>query len=212
MKKFTLIELLLVTAVIAILLSLLLPSLKKSRAIAKAAVCKSNMYQTSLTHALYQKDSNDRFAPRNHHKHNLYWIGKHFTGDKVQRPLNPYINADGWTDDIMIAKCPGDNYRYKNWGNSYRANTVKSHVGWNSLSISDDVSKMSSQVAITENTIVNTEYSAISKVNNYNDQYNWHEYAYKQGTYNASFLDGSTRSILFHQGAITTENYNFDTE
>lgn len=45
MKKFTLIELLIVVAFIGILLSLLLPSLSKARDTAKRAVCISNQSQ-----------------------------------------------------------------------------------------------------------------------------------------------------------------------
>ena len=45
MKKFTLIELLIILAIIAILLSLLLPSLGKSRYLSKNAVCLSNQAQ-----------------------------------------------------------------------------------------------------------------------------------------------------------------------
>ncbi|MCH2208096.1 MAG: prepilin-type N-terminal cleavage/methylation domain-containing protein [Lentisphaerales bacterium] len=42
MKKFTLMELLIVIAIIGILTSILLPSLHKAREKTKSAVCKSN--------------------------------------------------------------------------------------------------------------------------------------------------------------------------
>ena len=53
MKKFTLMELLIVVAVIAILLSLLLPSLSKARDRAKTAVCLSNQKQITVAIQMY---------------------------------------------------------------------------------------------------------------------------------------------------------------
>ena len=57
-KKFTLIELLIVIAIIAILLSLLLPSLSKARYNVKTAVCLSNKSQCYSGLILYGKDQN----------------------------------------------------------------------------------------------------------------------------------------------------------
>lgn len=60
MKKFTLIELLIVIAIIAILLTLLLPSLSRAREISKRAVCKSNQAQLSRVTFLFGKEYNGR--------------------------------------------------------------------------------------------------------------------------------------------------------
>ena len=56
MKRFTLIELLIVIAIIGILLTLLLPSLSKARRISYDAVCKSNLRQIGTMEMLYVTD------------------------------------------------------------------------------------------------------------------------------------------------------------
>ena len=62
-KKFTLMELLLVIAIFAILLSMLLPSLTKARERARTAVCLSNMKQLNIGTQLYIQQ-NDGFIIR----------------------------------------------------------------------------------------------------------------------------------------------------
>ena len=62
-RKFTLIELLVVIAIIGILTTLLLPSLKKARASAKAGVCGSNLKQLGVGVEMYQTDSDGRTPP-----------------------------------------------------------------------------------------------------------------------------------------------------
>lgn len=54
---FTLIELLVVVAIIALLISILLPSLGKARETARSAVCLSNLRQFELVSAIYSSDN-----------------------------------------------------------------------------------------------------------------------------------------------------------
>jgi len=56
-RAFTLIEILVVVAIIALLVAILLPSLTKAREAARNTVCKSNMKQIMMGHVLYQADN-----------------------------------------------------------------------------------------------------------------------------------------------------------
>jgi len=60
-RGFTLVELLVVISIIALLLSILMPSLGKARKIAKATVCMSNLKQWGLAFGIYTQDNNGRF-------------------------------------------------------------------------------------------------------------------------------------------------------
>lgn len=63
MKKFTLLELLIVITIIAILLTLLLPSLAKAREVARRALCLSNQQQIYRGQMHHAKDKNGKLAP-----------------------------------------------------------------------------------------------------------------------------------------------------
>lgn len=60
-KIFTLVELLIVIAIIVILAAMLLPALNKARDKAKASSCISNMKQISLALDMYQNDNRDLY-------------------------------------------------------------------------------------------------------------------------------------------------------
>ena len=84
MKKhrlfFSLIELLIVVAVIGILTSLLLPALKSARDKAHALTCLSNMKQVGFGSAQYTGDNDDWLVPN--------WNGKdpaEYDGDRYER-------------------------------------------------------------------------------------------------------------------------------
>ena len=62
-RAFSLVELLVVIATIAVLVGLLVPTLSGARELARAGVCSSNLRQIGLANDLYAGDHRDRFAP-----------------------------------------------------------------------------------------------------------------------------------------------------
>ncbi len=58
-RGFTLIELLVVIAIIGLLVSILLPSLSNAKALARSAVCRSNLRNAGLGMATYQNEQRD---------------------------------------------------------------------------------------------------------------------------------------------------------
>ncbi|MCM8531306.1 MAG: type II secretion system GspH family protein [Lentisphaeraceae bacterium] len=61
---FTLIELLVVVAIIGILMSILIPSIEKSRGVAKLAVCQSNLKQLGYAYLLYSDENSQSTTPK----------------------------------------------------------------------------------------------------------------------------------------------------
>ena len=85
-KKFTLVELLLVVAVIAILLSLLLPSLNRVQKEAKMGLSISNLKQIDSARRMQINDTKNKAFPRAHRIDNY-----NYTWDDE---LAPYLQID----------------------------------------------------------------------------------------------------------------------
>ena len=99
---FTLIELLVVVSIIALLIAILLPSLKKARAQAKDVVCRSNEHQLGLAIQYYASDNRDRIP----------WVkGTPVASDPTPtnfpfRQYHQILHLQKYLGDLSIYVCP----------------------------------------------------------------------------------------------------------
>jgi prepilin-type N-terminal cleavage/methylation domain-containing protein/prepilin-type processing-associated H-X9-DG protein len=74
---FTLIELLIVIAIISLLLAIVVPALKKAKEQAKFVICKNSLHQYGLAGDMFLNDNNEEFPNPYFWLHNLAYLGGH---------------------------------------------------------------------------------------------------------------------------------------
>jgi prepilin-type N-terminal cleavage/methylation domain-containing protein/prepilin-type processing-associated H-X9-DG protein len=113
-EGFTLMELLLVIALIASLAALLLPAVSRTKEAGRGAACLSNLHQLGLSLQLYVQDNQNRLP---------------YMRDKNLNATNdlpaPDVVLSNYLGNIKVFRCPSDNQRlFETTGSSY---------SWNSL-------------------------------------------------------------------------------
>lgn len=98
-RAFTLIELLVVVAIIALLISMLLPALSKAREAAKASVCMSNVHQLMLANIHYTEE----------HRGHLPWIRGSLQSGYRNAPYDQFhqlIILWPYMKELKLYRCP----------------------------------------------------------------------------------------------------------
>ena len=218
--RFTLIELLIVIAIIGILVSLLAPSLQKAKEKAKIAVCLSNQKQLALAYSIYAKSNNQIAVAHTWYSDFAGIEGRHIGVPEEDRPLNEYLSSG------EVAECPsdkGDSWRpernthiFTNHGSSYHVTYATS----SSIGFSTSVGRPGSQQRIN---VLNFEYSSKKIlfypiiITNSRDWFHpaarWHEAANPR--FPVSFLDGHAEYFNFSwkkRGANAPRSRNIETQ
>lgn len=118
-RAFSLIELVISLAVVAVLISLLLPLLHHARAASLVTVCQSNLRQIGLGYQGYLQDFERFPASPDGSRTTSEWHygGVEFLGEgrvpviAADRPINAYIAPEGDADllrSALIFRCPAD--------------------------------------------------------------------------------------------------------
>lgn len=129
-RKFTIVELLVVISIIAILAALLLPALNKARERGRNAVCTGNIKQIGSSLQMYASDFND-FVPYTQSWKNTGITEPNGTNSN-RRPtfaerLSPYYKK------LQIVQCPVSTKQLKSLGNNWHTNyTANKIFGWSS--------------------------------------------------------------------------------
>jgi len=107
---FTLVELLVVIAVMAAFVSLLIPALRRAQSDANEVVCLCNLRQLGDAAALYTAQSQGYFPPAYYNPMNDFWYLKFTRLPNGTRQMSPGILWLGWTrdqlSDLLVLQCP----------------------------------------------------------------------------------------------------------
>jgi prepilin-type N-terminal cleavage/methylation domain-containing protein len=133
-QVFTLIELLIVIAIIGILVSILMPSLKKAKLKAQTAVCKSNLKQIYVGQMLYSQNNNHRvFATFYGAEWMLRrnWVGNQYlniSGGDFHDGNTGYLEPYCGDEDSGVYQCPAT--YYDTASDVYRLDQGRSYEGF----------------------------------------------------------------------------------
>ena len=204
MKKFTLIELLIVIAIIGILASILLPSLSKARAKARQSVCLSNQRQMH-TAAFSYITKNNNFAPYDNHLSGAVdnWKNKTWFNRLIPDYLPEGTKVLGGASDVQF--CPDGRQEINKWSSTISMNTLMSGFYYQSWNIKPEFEHILN--ATPDETMIFMDSHAATRGI-------WQSQMNETHLINASAEDRIARhlgkaNVTFLDGHATSQNYQF---
>jgi len=222
-RAFTLVELLVVMAVVSLLMAILLPALGKCRVLARRVICRSNIRQIYIGWQVYFEGNNQQiYTGVNANVEFGGWQGR--GGFAAYRPINRYLDMDSNSEcSARVFLCPADSggilsrppqeKAYQYYGNSYQANPL---LVWPPPA-SGQFAKLYREIAERTPELTRTEVSEPARLLFYGDcnwvtQWNpafpigvdWHG---KAGHYNLAFFDGHTDLLRIEKGLFIGSGY-----
>ncbi len=229
---FTLLEVLVVVAVIALLVAILLPSLAKAREQSRRTLCLSNLRQIAVAWHQYLDANRDRFFQSVNANYNYGGIqgagGPPFGSDPsspVPKPLNSYLKLPVVTRaDADVFFCPADDGGeierptvWSYYGTSYTTNPLL--IGQNQVNIEavDPCRSMWTKVnrrlkALSRSSVSNESRLLLIGDFGWVHQHNlfsplrveWHSRALH---HDLAFMDGHAEFVHIRKGMHVTERY-----
>lgn len=228
---FTLLELLIVIAIISLLLAVLIPGLAKARAIAKRLSCQSNLRQLGIAWGLYFDDHDGNLYRGINTNHTFGgWEGT--GGYGPDRPLNGYIGLDhGMPSEngAKVFRCPADRggvfglpseeRAYQYFGNSYQTNILiigPTQIGWSNAILKPLHDEINVQLKDFKFPDISTHPASLALVGDNNWMQEWHplilthaeDWHGKERHHNIAFLDGHVSFVRIRKGLYVTPEYS----
>lgn len=235
-RGFTLVELLVVISIIALLISITLPSLSKAREAARSAACLSGLRQLQMAAEMYADQNNGKYPPRKgtdtdvtpavetvsiylwagHGGENVSGVADFTRFEADERPLTRFLGVQADGESLEITRCPTDDRLWTVTGTSYPVNSKLASDGYNR----DAIQRTSNTVIISEagayygattggsDPSETVDWDAENPLNQFHiADFFWH---HSERWWNVSFADGHAGVIYVDLDAPSVDRLNGD--